>query len=81
MPAGGGQFGQPLSEEPEFWRAAPDAECIDWVAEELGLEPGRWDRTDASLGPSFEGAALPEEGRSVASPRGGAAGWGPSGRE
>ena len=53
--AGGGQLGQPLSEEPEFWRAAPDAECIDWVAEELGLEPGRWDRTDASLGPSFEG--------------------------
>ena len=48
--AGGGQLGRPLSEEPEFWRAAPDAECIDWVAEELGLEPGRWDRTDASLG-------------------------------
>ena len=71
--AGGGQLGRPLSEEPEFWRAAPDAECIDWVAEELGLEPGRWDRTDASLGPSFEGAALPEEWRGAASPRGGAA--------
>ncbi len=85
--AEGGQLGRPLSEEPEFWRAAPDAECIDWVAEELGLEPGRWDRTDASLEPSYEGTALSEGGRSVASPRGGAAGprrprggaagWGP----
>ena len=61
--AGGGQLGQPLSEEPEFWRAAPDATCIDWVAEELGLEPGRWDRPAAPQGPSAEGAALPEERR------------------
>ena len=37
------RLGRPLSEEPEFWRAIPDAECVDWVAEELGLEPGRWD--------------------------------------
>ena len=41
--AGSGRLGRPLSEEPEFWRAIPDAECVDWVAEELGLEPGRWD--------------------------------------
>merc|ERR1711969_520499 len=59
--AGGGQLGQPLSEEPDFWRAAPDATCIDWVAEELGLEPGRWDRPAAPQGPSAQGAALPEE--------------------
>ena len=40
---GEGRLGRPLSEEPEYWRASPDAECVDWVAEELGLEPGGWD--------------------------------------
>ena len=40
---GGGQLGRPLSEEPEFWRAVPDAECVDWVADELGLPTGEWD--------------------------------------
>ena len=40
---GEGRLGRPLSEEPEYWRASPDAECVDWVAEELGLEPGAWD--------------------------------------
>ena len=40
---GAGQLGRPLSEEPEFWRAVPDAECVDWVAEELGLQAGAWD--------------------------------------
>ena len=27
--AGGGQLGRELSEEPEFWHAVPDAECVD----------------------------------------------------
>ena len=55
--AGGAQLGRPLSEDPEFWRAAPDAECVDWVAEELGLPPGRWDRSSASQGPPVGAAA------------------------
>ena len=40
---GAGQLGRALSEEPEFWRAVPDADCVDWVANELGLLPGSWD--------------------------------------
>ena len=40
---GAGRLGNPLSEEPEYWRAAPDFACVDWVAEELGLQPGSWD--------------------------------------
>ena len=40
---GAGQLGRALSEEPEFWRAAPDGSCVDWVAEELGLQAGAWD--------------------------------------
>ena len=41
---GAGRLGNPLSEPPELWRATPDVECVDWVAQELGLSPGRWDR-------------------------------------
>ena len=33
-----GQLGNPLSEAPEFWRAAPEA-AVDWSAEELDLPP------------------------------------------
>merc|ERR1712093_193225 len=33
-----GRLGNPLSEAPEFWRAAPDA-AVDWGAEELDLPP------------------------------------------
>ena len=31
-----GRLGNPLSETPEFWRAAPEA-AVDWSAEELDL--------------------------------------------
>ena len=33
-----GRLGNPLSEVPEFWRAAPEA-AVDWGAEELDLPP------------------------------------------
>ena len=33
-----GRLGNPLSETPEFWRAAPEA-AVDWSAEELDLPP------------------------------------------
>ena len=33
-----GWLGNPLSETPEFWRAAPEA-AVDWSAEELDLPP------------------------------------------
>ena len=33
-----GRLGNPLSERPEFWRAAPEA-AVDWSAEELDLPP------------------------------------------
>ena len=33
-----GRLGNPLSETPEFWRAAPQA-AADWSAEELDLPP------------------------------------------
>ena len=33
-----GLLGRPLSEEPEFWRSAPDA-AIQWGSEEFGLPP------------------------------------------
>jgi len=58
--AGAGQLGRPLSEEPEFWRAAPDAECVDWVADELGLPAGEWDRPprDPTAGEHPPGAPL-----------------------
>ena len=59
LQAGAGQLGRPLSEEPEFWRATPDFECVDWVAEELELSAGSWDRSAASLGPPPSG--LPGE--------------------
>ena len=33
-----GRLGRPLSEAPEFWRAAPQS-AIDWGAEEFDLPP------------------------------------------
>ena len=33
-----GQFGRPLSEVPEFWRATPDAAVL-WGGEEFGYPP------------------------------------------
>ena len=33
-----GRLGNPLSEAPEFWRAAP-ASAVDWSTEELDLPP------------------------------------------
>ena len=33
-----GLLGRPLSETPEFWRAAPDA-AVQWGAEEFGFPP------------------------------------------
>ena len=33
-----GRLGNPLSEAPEFWRAAPEA-AVDWGATELDLPP------------------------------------------
>ena len=35
-----GRLGRPLSEAPEFWRAAPE-EALDWGAEEFDYRPGR----------------------------------------
>ena len=32
------RLGNPLSETPAFWRAAPEA-AVDWSAEELDLPP------------------------------------------
>ena len=33
-----GQLGRPLSEAPEFWRAAPEAALL-WAGEEFGYPP------------------------------------------
>ena len=35
-----GRLGRPLSEVPEFWRAAP-VEAVEWCAEDLDLPPPR----------------------------------------
>ena len=40
-----GRLGLPLSEEPEFWRAAPDA-AIDWGSEEFDLPPPQLEREE-----------------------------------
>ena len=40
-----GLLGRPLSEIPEFWRAAPDA-AVQWGAEEFGLPPEVAERVD-----------------------------------
>ena len=37
-----GRLGRPLSEEPEFWRAAPEAALL-WGVDEFGFPPPRWD--------------------------------------
>ena len=52
---GAGRLGRELSEEPEFWRACPAGECVDWVADELGLAAGRWDGLEAGVGGPREG--------------------------
>ena len=36
-----GRSGRPLSEDPEFWRAAPEA-ALQWSAEEFGFPDERW---------------------------------------
>ena len=33
-----GRLGSPLSEEPEFWRAAPES-ALEWGADEFDLPP------------------------------------------
>ncbi len=38
-------LGRPLSETPEFWRAAPDA-AVQWGAEEFGFPPEVAERVD-----------------------------------
>ena len=40
-----GQLSRPLSETPEFWRAAPDA-AVQWGAEEFGFPPEVAERVD-----------------------------------
>ena len=35
-----GQLGRPLSEDPEFWRAAPEV-ALEWGEEEFGFPPAR----------------------------------------
>ena len=40
-----GRLGLPLSEEPEFWRAAPDA-AIDWGSEEFDLPRPQLEREE-----------------------------------
>ncbi len=35
-----GRLGRPLSEEPEFWRAAPE-DALDWGEEEFGYQRGQ----------------------------------------
>ena len=52
---GAGRLGRELSEEPEFGRAFPAGECVDWVADELGLVAGRWDGLEAGVGGPREG--------------------------
>ena len=42
-----GRLGRPLSEDPEFWRAAPEA-ALQWSAEEFGFPDPR--RGDDPLG-------------------------------
>ena len=42
-----GRLGRPLSEDPEFWRAAPEA-ALQWSAEEFGFPDHR--RGDAPAG-------------------------------
>ena len=36
-----GRLGRPLSEVPEFWRAAPEA-ALRWSAEEFEFPPSPW---------------------------------------
>ena len=59
-----GRLGRPLSEEPEFWRAAPEAALL-WGADEFGFPPPRWDGgeewapdTDYSAGGHLRAAGL-----------------------
>ena len=36
-----GRLGRPLSEAPEFWRAAPEA-ALQWSAEDFGFPDQHW---------------------------------------
>ena len=59
-----GQLGRPLSETPEFWRAAPDA-AVQWSAEEFGFQPEAAEQSRGAnfgLPPPFgAGAVEPED--------------------
>ena len=47
-----GHLGRPLSEDPEFWRAAPEA-ALDWGSEEFGFPPPRPEASE--IGESVQG--------------------------
>ena len=51
-----GQLGRPLSEVPEFWRAAPEA-ALQWAAEEFGFPPSPRDASAAPGEASVDYAA------------------------
>ena len=59
-----GQLGRPLSETPEFWRAAPEA-AVQWSAEEFDFPPEAAEQsrgTNLGLPPPFgDGAVEPED--------------------
>ena len=59
-----GQLGRPLSETPEFWRAAPEA-AVQWSAEEFEFPPEAAEQsrgTNLGLPPPFgDGAVEPED--------------------
>ena len=51
------RLGRPLSEEPEFWRAAPE-EPLQWGAEEFGFPLPMTGGDTSGPGPAEEGASL-----------------------
>ena len=54
-----GRLGRPLSEDPEFWRAAPES-ALQWSAEEFGFPDQR--RGGDSNGPGGDSAGNPAAG-------------------
>jgi hypothetical protein len=52
-----GRLGRPLSEEPEFWRAAPE-EALQWGAEEFGFPLPTTGGDTSSPAPAAEGSSL-----------------------
>ena len=51
-----GRLGRPLSEAPEYWRAAPPA-AVDWGVHELDLPPPSWEEDGAGAPTELLGAA------------------------